>query len=73
MANVPICTCTATFLSVYIHVCPAAYLDSVQTGHTALHVAAQKGHLSVVEMLLEANADVSIKTNVRSFTVCTQY
>lgn len=35
-----------------------------QGGATALHVAAKKGHLRVVEMLLEANADVNIKTNV---------
>ena len=41
------------------------HLYPVQDGWTALHVAAQEGHLRVVEMLLEANADVSIKTNVR--------
>ena len=39
-------------------------LDSVQTGATALHASAQEGHLRVVEMLLEANADVNIKNNV---------
>ena len=37
----------------------------VQTGWAALHAAAQKGHLRVVELLSEANADVNIKTNVR--------
>ena len=37
----------------------------VQTRYTALHEAAQEGHLRVVEMLVEANADVNIKTNVR--------
>ena len=36
----------------------------VEDGWTALHAAAQEGHLRVVEMLLEAKADVSIKTNV---------
>ena len=43
---------------------PATHLCPVQNGSTALHAAAQEGHLRVVEMLLEANADVSIKANV---------
>ena len=43
----------------------AAHLYPVQNGATALHAAVQEGHLRVVEMLLEANADVNIKTNVR--------
>ena len=41
------------------------YLNPVQDGSTALHAAAQEGHLRVVEMLFEANADVNIKDNVR--------
>ncbi len=40
------------------------YLDSVQDGYTALIIAAQKGHLKVVELLIAANADVNIQTNV---------
>ena len=50
------------------------HLYSVQDGFTALHVAAQEGHLRVVEMLLEANADVSVKTDVRIVVhvLCTQ-
>ena len=39
-------------------------LDSVQDGSTALLVAAQEGHCSVVRMLLEAKADVNMKNNV---------
>ena len=39
-------------------------LDSVQNGSTALLVAAEKGHCSVVRMLLEAKADVNIRNNV---------
>ena len=39
-------------------------LDSVQDGFTALLVAAQEGHCSVVRMLLEAKADVNMKNNV---------
>ena len=37
---------------------------SIQTGHTALHVAAQEGHLRVVETLLEANSDMNIYSKV---------
>ena len=39
-------------------------LDSVQNGSTALLAAAQKGHCSVVRILLEAKADVNMKKNV---------
>ena len=39
-------------------------LYSVQTGSTALLVAAQEGHCGVVRMLLEAKADVNMKNNV---------
>ena len=47
-------------------------LDSVQDGFTALMVAAQNGHCEVVRMLLEAKADVNIKTNVSdvSYWLC---
>ncbi len=40
------------------------YLDSVQDGFTALYVAAENGHLRVVELLLAAKADVNIQANV---------
>ena len=41
------------------------HLYPVQDGWSALHAAAQESHSRVVEMLLEANADINIKTNVR--------
>ena len=37
---------------------------SIQNGVTALHVAADKGYLNVIEKLFEGNADVNINTNV---------
>ncbi len=40
------------------------YLDSVQDGSTALMVAAQNGHLRIVELLIAAKALVNIQTNV---------
>ena len=40
------------------------FLDTVQTGSAALHVAAQEGHCEIVRMLLEAKADVNIQNNV---------
>ena len=39
-------------------------LDTVQTGSTALLVAAQEGHCEIVRMLLEAKADVNVQKNV---------
>ena len=36
----------------------------VQGGFTALHMASQKGHCGVVIMLLEAQANVNMKSNV---------
>ncbi len=40
------------------------HFTSVQDGFTALCVAAQEGHLRVVEFLITAKADVNIQTNV---------
>ncbi len=41
------------------------YLDSVQTGTTALWVAAQNGHVRAVELLIAAKAGVDIQRKVR--------
>ena len=41
------------------------FYDSVQIGATALYVAAQNGHLRVVELLIAAKADVDIQQKVR--------
>ncbi len=38
---------------------------TVQDGTTALYVAAQSGHLRVVELLIAAKADVNIQEEVR--------
>ncbi len=45
------------------------YLDSVQTGATALIVAAQEGHVRAVEILIAAKAKIDIQKKVR-FTIC---
>ncbi len=45
------------------------YLDSVQTGATALYVAAQEGHVEAVGLLIAAKAQVNIQQKVR-FTAC---
>ena len=36
----------------------------LQEGKTALHVAAEKGHLKVVDILLTSNADPNAETTV---------
>ncbi len=41
------------------------YLDSVQTGTTALWIAAQNGHVRAVELLIAAKAGVDIQNKVR--------
>ena len=40
------------------------YFGSVQDGCTALIVAAQNGHLKIVELLIGANANINIQNNV---------
>ena len=42
----------------------------IQEGWTALYMASEKGHCGVVRMLLEAKADVDIKTNVSHAAAC---
>ena len=48
-------------------------LDSVQDGTTALFVAAQNGHLRVVEVLIAAKAQVDIQWKVRFNTTLVLY
>ena len=43
---------------------PNITYTSVQHGGTALFMATQDGHSEVVRILLEAKADVNLKTNV---------
>ncbi len=42
---------------------------SVQNGSTALIVAAENGHVTAVELLVEAKAQVNIQQKVK-FTAC---
>ena len=40
------------------------FLLGMQEGRTALHIASEKGHAGVVEMLLAAGLDVNAETSV---------
>ncbi len=53
-----VCCCWCVFTC-------SPYLDSVQTGTTALCVAAQNGHLRVVELLIAAKAQVDVQRKVK--------
>jgi len=46
----------------------AVHIHVTQNGWTALHLAAEKGHEDVVELLLEAKADPEVKTEVINVT-----
>ena len=37
---------------------------SPQLGNTSLHLAVEKGHIEVVQLLLMSHADLNIKNNV---------
>ena len=37
-----------------------------QTGETALHLASDRGHVEVVDLLVKAKADLNVKDQVRS-------
>ena len=43
---------------------------SYQDGFTALHVAAQEGHVEVVTFLVNAGADLHIQTKVSTLIGC---
>lgn len=36
-----------------------------QEGLTPLHIACQQGHLSIVQLLLQVDTDINVKSNVR--------
>ena len=40
-----------------------------QRGHTALHEASSEGHVEVVKLLLDRDADIEAKTNVSYITM----
>ena len=42
----------------------------MQTGSTALHLAAGGGHLAVVKLLLDHAADVNVTTDVNFLSKC---
>ena len=50
---------------VYNFICSFGFTLYQQDGYTALHAASQEGYCEVVNMLLEAKADVNLKDNVR--------
>lgn len=43
------------------------WYDCVQDGATALHMAAQEGHVDIVEALTKAQAQINIQTEVRTY------
>lgn len=45
------------------------WANNDQLGHTALHVAASKGHVSVVEELLKYNADPNVRSGIGNFAL----
>ncbi len=56
-----------------LHVCdnPDLVTTFLQNGTTPLMVAAEEGHLSVVEVLVSMGAQVNSQNNVSHRTVCT--
>jgi len=43
------------------------YFITVQDGKTALHLAAEHGHTNVVQLLIEAQADLDLQDKVHTF------
>lgn len=39
-------------------------INTIQDGETALHFAADRGHISVVHVLSEAKADINLQNKV---------
>ena len=57
-------TCAAIAACCRLNRTPEIYAMLLQAGHTPLHEAANKGHVEVVKILLEAGATVDAKTKV---------
>ena len=55
------------FLHYFIQTIIKIIIVTMQSGETALMIAAEKGHTEVVEALLEYNVDINMRDHVRSF------
>ena len=63
------------YISIYIYILyfiivDIMYIIAIQDGCTALLSACWDGHLSVVELLLQYNADIHVQNNVRNTYIC---
>lgn len=55
------------FLHYFIQTIIKIIIVTMQSGETALMIAAEKGHTEVVEALLEYNVDINMRDHVSSF------
>lgn len=61
----PVCALDYLTLSFFNQFILHRIIFFLQNGKTALHGAAEKGHLEIVNALLQAGADVNLQNNVR--------